>query len=106
MVGCYLRVHLAAVNSGREAFAPHSRQGLTSTGRLYQATFLPATLPGSDESTVIAAPAGPHADAFRANRLLDTDRDGRITVSDLTARIDHVRSGERWNSLIRRLNAV
>jgi hypothetical protein len=85
-------------------FAPHVSEGLTSAGRLYQATFLPATLPGSNESTVIAAPGGPNAGAYRANQVLDTNKDGRITVSDLTARIDQVRQGGRWAALMQRLN--
>ena len=85
-------------------FAPHSNQGLTSAGQLYQATFLPATLPGSNKSTIIAAPQGPNANAYRENRVLDTNQDGRITVSDLTARINHVRTGARWTALMRRLS--
>jgi hypothetical protein len=76
---------------------------LTSPGRLYQATFLPATLPGTDESSIIAAPNGPHADAFRWNPMLDTNRDGVITVGDLTARISNVQQGQRWEALVSRL---
>ncbi|MEW6371132.1 MAG: hemopexin repeat-containing protein [Pseudomonadota bacterium] len=103
---------------GREAFArlsaeeqlpfveryyrPHVGQ-LSSAGRLYQATFLPATLPNSNEETVIAAPGGPHADAYRANLVLDTNGDRQITVSDLTARVQAVRSGPRWDALMQRL---
>jgi hypothetical protein len=87
-------------------FAPYAAQGLGSAGRLYQATFLPATLPGSQESTVIAAPEGPHADAYRANQVLDTNRDGKITVSDLTSRIDAVRTGPRWDALMARLSGI
>jgi hypothetical protein len=30
----------------------------------------------------------------------DTNDDGVITVSDLTARIDHVREGARWSELM------
>jgi hypothetical protein len=76
---------------------------LDSPGKLYQATFLPATLPGSNESTVIAAPGGPNADAYNQNRILDTNNDGQITVSDLTARVNAVRSGARWDALMVRL---
>jgi Transglycosylase SLT domain len=86
-------------------FAPHVVRGLGSAGQLYQATFLPATLPGSSEETVMAAPGGPNASAYTANRLLDTNRDGKITVSDLTARINNVRQGDRWNALTARLDA-
>jgi hypothetical protein len=87
-------------------FAPHATEGLTSAGRLYQATFLPATLPGSNESTIIAAPHGPNADAYVANKLLDTNQDGVITVSDLTNRINNVRQGPRWEALMQRLTAA
>jgi hypothetical protein len=83
-------------------YRPHIGQ-LTSPGRLYQATFLPATLMGTDETSVIAAPGGPNANAYRDNTLLDTNRDGAITVSDLTARIDAVRQGPRWAALTARL---
>ncbi|SAL05796.1 Hemopexin [Caballeronia calidae] len=76
---------------------------LTSPGRLYQATFLPATLPGTDENSVIAGPQGPHADAYQWNTGLDTNRDGMITVSDLTARINLKRQGQRWAALVSRL---
>jgi hypothetical protein len=87
-------------------FKPWTSFGLSSAGRLYQAVFLPATLRGSNESTVIAAPTGPNAGAYRANTGLDMNHDGAITVSDLTARIDHVRQGPRWIELMRRLTAV
>lgn len=87
-------------------FAPYVSQGLGSAGRLYQATFLPATLPNSDESTVIAAPGGPNGQAYAANKVLDTNGDGRITVGDLTARIDKVRTGARWAAVMGRLNSV
>lgn len=87
-------------------FKPWTRFGLSSAGRLYQAVFLPATLPGSNESTVIAAPSGPNANAYNANVGLDMNHDGAITVSDLTARIDHFRQGPRWIELMRRLAAV
>lgn len=83
-------------------YRPHIGK-LTSPGRLYQATFLPATLPGTDESSVIAAPGGPNPGAYRDNILLDTNRDGAITVSDLTARVDAVRQGLRWTALTARL---
>jgi len=78
---------------------------LSSAGRLYQATFLPATLPDSTEETVIAAPGGPHADAYRANLVLDTNGDRQITVSDLTARVEALRTGPRWDALMQRLQS-
>lgn len=83
-------------------YRPHTGM-LGSAGRLYQAAYLPATLPNSTEDTVIAAPGGPHADAYRDNPALDTNRDGQVTVSDLTARAQAVRGGARWEALMLRL---
>jgi hypothetical protein len=87
-------------------FKPWISFGLSSAGRLYQAVFLPGTLRESNESTVIAAKNGPNAGAYQSNVGLDMNRDGAITVSDLTARIDHFRRGPRWIELMRRLTAV
>jgi len=83
-------------------YRPH-RGKLTSAGRLYQATFLPATLKNSTESTVIAAPGGPYAKAYAANKGLDTNKDGVITVSDLTERLNRKKQTDRWKSLAARL---
>jgi hypothetical protein len=83
-------------------YRPH-RGKLTSAGRLYQATFLPATLKNSTESTVIAAPGGPNAKAYAANKGLDTNKDGVITVSDLTERLNLKKQTDRWKSLAARL---
>jgi Hemopexin len=87
-------------------FAPNARFGLGSAGRLYQANFLPATLPGSTEATVLCGRDGPNAGIYRQNAVLDVNNDGQITVSDLTARVDQVRRGERWSMLMRRLAAT
>jgi hypothetical protein len=83
-------------------YRPYVAQ-LGSAGRLYQATFFPATQPNTDESSVIAAPGGPYADSYSANALLDTDHDGVITGGDLTARVNGVRQGARWDALVGRL---
>lgn len=85
-------------------FRPH-RGKLTSPGRLYQATFLPATLSNSDESTILAAPAGPRPRVYQSNKGLDVNADGVITVGDLTARINRVKQGRRWQELISRLSS-
>jgi Transglycosylase SLT domain len=88
-------------------FAPYARHGLDSAGRLYQATFLPATLShGPAPGTVVCAEEGPFADAYAANAGLDIDGDGAITVGDLTALIDRHRVGSRWNFLVDRLAGV
>ncbi len=76
---------------------------LTSSGRLYQATFMPATLKNSDESTVLAGANGPRYKAYAQNKGLDINKDGVITVSDLTARINKVRERSRWKDLAAQL---
>jgi hypothetical protein len=60
---------------------------------------------GSDPATVVCANGGPYADAYAANRGLDMDGDGAITVGDLTARTDRMRQGGRWEALTARLAA-
>ena len=74
-------------------------------------TALPSDFPARDtaridKSTIIAGPHGPNADAYVANKLLDTNQDGVITVSDLTNRINNVRQGPRWDALMQRLTAA
>lgn len=85
-------------------YQPLVAHGLDSSGRLYQATFLPATLGhGSDPETVVCAKDGPFADAYTSNVGLDVNSDGAITVGDLTARTNMQRTGGRWKSLAARL---
>jgi hypothetical protein len=85
-------------------FSPHAHHGLTSAGRLYQVTYLPATIAaGQGADFVISAAAGPFAREYEANKGLDTDQDGRITVADLDARIAAVQRGARWDSIVARL---
>jgi hypothetical protein len=85
-------------------FQPFVRHGLGSSGRLYQTLFLPGTLArGSAPDTVVCGSDGPFADAYAANTDLDWHGRGRITVADLTARVDRVRVGIRWESLTARL---
>ena len=87
-----------------QPFVPH---GLGSPGRLYQALFLPGTLArGSTPETVVCGSDGPFADAYAANTDLDQSGHGRITVANLTARVDRARAGERWESLAARLLAT
>lgn len=88
-------------------FIRFARAGLNSTGRLYQATFLPATLSlGSAPDTVIAARGGINARAYEANQGLDADRKGFITVGDLSRRIDSASHGPRWREALERLQAA
>lgn len=88
-------------------FQPFVRHGLGSSGRLYQALFLPGTLArGSAPDTVVCSADGPFADAYAANTDLDPRGQGKITVADLTARVDRVRTGPRWAWLAGRLASV
>jgi hypothetical protein len=73
----------------KKYFAPFAKKGLTWGTRLYQATFLPATLDdGSDASTVLVESGGKHGFAYEPNKGLDADKDGRITVGELQGAID------------------
>lgn len=88
-------------------YRPYKSYGLTSTARLYQATFLPATLAGgSDPETVLAGRDGPYAGAYRANSGLDRRGDGIIRVSDLTAAVDRRCRGPRWEEARARLEGA
>ena len=88
-------------------FASHVAQGLSSAARLYQATFLPATLNmGSSPDTVIAATGGINGFAVPANPAFDINHDGRITVGELQAAIDRNARGARWDEIVARLNGT
>ncbi|HEY0779876.1 MAG TPA: peptidoglycan-binding protein, partial [Gemmatirosa sp.] len=86
-------------------FLPHVPRGLDSTARLYQATFLPATLSrGSAPDTVLVdVNAGDNAFAYGPNRGLDRRGDGRILVGDLTAFVDRAKRSARWREALDRL---
>ncbi|MFC0618062.1 DUF2272 domain-containing protein [Deinococcus budaensis] len=88
-------------------YRPYRAAGLTSTARLYQATFLPATLAGgSDPATVLAARDGPSAQAYAANSGLDRRGDGTIRVADLTAAVERRCQGPRWEEARARLEGT
>lgn len=88
-------------------YQPYRAAGLTSTARLYQATFLPATLAlGSDPDTVLAGQGGPYPSAYAGNRGLDRRGDGTIRVSDLTAAVDRRCRGPRWEEARARLEGA
>jgi hypothetical protein len=44
-----------------------------------------------------------NANTLEVDDLLDTNHDGKMTVSDLTARVKAVRQGPRWTALTARL---
>lgn len=76
-----------------------------SAGQLYQACFLPATLKnGSDPSTRICVKGGQLGWAYDANALFDANRNGDITVGELTAAIERNARGPRWAEMVARLN--
>src|SRR5262249_17918369 len=89
-------------------YRPYVRQGLNSTARLYQATFLPATLSrGSEPDTVIVdVNNNDNAFAYAPNRGLDRRGDGRILVGDLTAFVERAKGSARWREALERLQAT
>lgn len=88
-------------------FTPYIQHGLSPAARLYQATFLPATLGwGSDFGTVICGRDGPHAFAYGPNKGFDRENKGSITVGDLQRAIDRSCTGERWDEIAARLEGT
>ena len=90
-------------------YRPHVAKGLASTARLYQTTFLPATLNrGSTPETVLVDVArNDNAFAYEPNKGLDRRGDKRILVGDLTAFVERAKRGNaRWDEALARLNAV
>lgn len=89
-------------------YRPYVPQGLNSTARLYQVTFLPATLSrGSDPDTVLVdVNNNDNAFAYAPNRGLDRRGDGRILVGDLTAYVERAKGSARWREAAQRLQAV
>jgi hypothetical protein len=92
------------------------RGSLTSAAHCYVATFLPAELPhAADPEHVLCALPGKHADfphgkydwAYKANHgAFDPEAKGWIQVSDMTARIERVAIGPRWQELEQRVRAA
>ena len=88
-------------------FTPYVPKGLSSAARLYQATFLPATLDlGSEPNTVICQQGGINSFAYGPNKVFDRDGDGAITVGELQAAIDRNTQGPRWAEIVARLNGT
>lgn len=85
------------------------RGSLTSPAACYTATFLPGELPHADDPAhVLCAaagklpeyPQGKYPGAYAANfRAFDPDGKGWITVADMTARIERVTTGPRWEEI-------
>ena len=86
-------------------FTPWAKTGKPwNAARLYQATFLPATLTrGSGPDTVLAERGGYFGWAYEANTTFDRNGDKRITVGELAQAIDRNAKGPRWNEIVARL---
>lgn len=86
-------------------YRPHAPR-CTSDALCYVALFLPALLPAAflgDESFVLCGQRGPLAWAYGANRGLDDDGDGKITVGDLAAHLQNVCIGARYAVIVERI---
>lgn len=97
----------------RAFFAPWAKYGLGSTGRLYQANFLPATMSwGDDPSLAIACKDGKRyaiePRAYADNIGFDVERKGCITIADLSRHVERRKVAEaaRWNEAAARLRAI
>jgi hypothetical protein len=90
----------------KKYFTPYAgAPGLTSAARIYQATFLPATLSRGDGMDVeICNNSGDLTSAYNANKVFDVDNTGQITVGDLQFAIVRNRNGDRWNEILARLD--
>jgi hypothetical protein len=87
-------------------YRPHVGK-LTSPGACYLATFLPAFMSHADEPDfVLCDNTMVHTTWYVANRGLDVNGDGRITVQDLTDRIAAVCVGPRWEEFAARVYAA
>jgi hypothetical protein len=88
-------------------FRPYISKGLSPAARLYQATFLPATLSGEwTMDTVICAQDGINSFAYAPNKGFDQDNKGSITIGDLQAAIDRACRGARWDEIVSRLGGT
>lgn len=80
---------------------------LKSIGRIYQATFLPATLSkGGDPDFVLAARKGPLGWAYDANAGFDVNGDKAITIGELEAAVCRNCRGPRWAEVLARFNGA
>lgn len=84
-------------------FKGHATQGLDSAARIYLFTFTPAlgSIPESRQDTyVICGRLGPRAVYYKANEILDRDKNGHITVGDLKRRCEEVKTSAAWAKLM------
>jgi len=101
-------------------YSPYVAFGLNSTGRLYQANFLPATLRwGSDPNIVLLyddasqrtehqqwiSEAQEHS-FYQANKWFDHQGNGYITIQDLTDAVDSHAANPRLVEAIQRLGEL
>ena len=77
-------------------------------GALYTATFLPARIPVSGDSTaILCASTGPLSWAYAANRVFDRDKNGHITVGDMVRAAEGAYAASAiGQDLVRRLDAL
>lgn len=90
-----------------QAFEMHGKPW-TSAGRLYQCTFLPGTLSTHDETEgrdtlVVNGDRTRLGWAYSANAVFDENRDGKITIAELTQAIFRNSRGPRYLELLGRL---
>lgn len=102
--------HLAAedqVPFVERYYRPYA-QWCTNDALCYVATFLPAMLPGAagageGSDYVLCGQRGPWAWAYTANRGLDHDGDGAISVADMARQLELACVGARYAAIVDRL---
>ncbi len=93
-----------------QQFLKAGKGQFTSPGRIYQFIFLPATMgtatqPGDAVATK-DSPNAAIAAAYASNEALDINKDGKITIQELTTRMQGQEAGARWTALVTRLKAA
>ena len=81
-----------------------------TAARYYHSNFYPVTMArGDTPGTVVVAGDSPDAQeraAYAANKVLDANGDGRITLADLATLLDHVRATRCQDAFVRLAAAV
>jgi len=93
-----------------QQFLKAGKGQFTSPGRIYQFIFLPGTMstatqPG-DAVASKDSPTAAIAAAYASNEALDINKDGKITIQELTTRMQGQEAGGRWTALVTRLKAA